>query len=197
MYVHTQTVIPLLQQWVKKLHEVQLLTPVDEPVIPYADAAALHPSKTLVIIPKDKGGNVNYELYTLDYSKNVLQKITGPIGRILYTFWVNDDEWLVVGHDKETVYAKSLLRDGTMKDLYRTNEQILGAAYDGQRNLLTFSVGREAAKLVIIDIAHPNHWQWLPEAGIPHSIPHQSTRKEDSSHTPLTSKLTKNSWSDP
>jgi len=107
----------------------------------------------------------------LDYSKNVLQKITGPIGRIFYTFWVNDDEWLVVGHDKETVYAKSLLRDGTMKDLYTTNEQILGAAYDGQRNLLTFSVGREAAKLVIIDIAHPNHWQWVPEAGIPPFYP--------------------------
>jgi len=77
----------------------------------------------------------------------------------------------VVGHDKETVYAKSLLRDGTMKDLYTTNEQILGAAYDGQRNLLTFSVGREAAKLVIIDIAHPNHSQWVPEAGIPPFYP--------------------------
>src|SRR6266699_2103241 len=123
------------------------------------------------MFPQEQGGNVNYELYTLDYSKNVLEKITGPIGRILYTFWVNDDEWLVVGHDKETVYAKSLLRDGTMKDLYTTNEQILGAAYDGQRNLLTFSVGREAAKLVIIDIAHPNHWQWVPEAGIPPFYP--------------------------
>src|SRR5206468_9939010 len=84
----------------------------------------------------DKGGDVNYELYTLDYSKNVLEKITGPIGRIFYTFWISDDEWLVVGHEKETVYAKSLLRDGTMKDLYTTNEQILGAAYDGQRNVL-------------------------------------------------------------
>jgi len=107
----------------------------------------------------------------LDYSKNVLEKITGPIGRIFYTFWISDDEWLVVGHEKETVYAKSLLRDGTMKDLYTTNEQILGAAYDGQRNVLTFSVGREAAKLVIIDIAHPNHWQWVPEAGIPPFYP--------------------------
>jgi hypothetical protein len=58
-----------------------------------------------------------------------------------------------------------------MKDLYTTNEQILGAAYDSHRNLLTFSVGREAAKLVIIDIAHPNHWQWVPEAGIPPFYP--------------------------
>ncbi len=171
LYVSTRTGLPLLYLWDNNLDESQPLTPGDDPIFPYAGAAAIHPSKPLVIFPKDKGGNVNYELYTLDYSKNVLEKITGPIGRILYTFWVNDDEWLVVGHDKETVYAKSLLRDGTMKDLYTTNEQILGAAYDGQRNLLTFSVGREAAKLVIIDIAHPNHWQWVPEAGIPPFYP--------------------------
>src|SRR5439155_31086 len=93
-------------------------------------------------------------------------------------------------------WAKNLLREGTMKDLYTTNEQILGAAYDRQRNLLAFSVGREAAKLVIIDIAHPKHWQWVPEAGIPHSIPPQSTLKEGSSHTPSTSERTKSSWPD-
>ena len=196
LYVSTRSGLPLLYRWDKNLEEGQLPTPGDEPVFPYAGAAALHPSKTLVIFPKDKGGDVNYELYTLDYSKNVLQKITGPIGRIFYTFLVNDDEWIVVGHDRQTVYAKSLLREGTMKDLYTTNEQILGAAYDSQRNLLAFSVGREAAKLVIIDIAHPKHWQWVPEAGIPHSIPPQSTLKEGSSHTPSTSERTKSSWPD-
>jgi len=171
LYVSTKTGLPLLYRWDNSLEEGQLLTLGDEPVFPYAGAAALHPSKPLVIFPKDKGGDINYELYILDYSKNVLEKITGPIGRIFYTFWVSDDEWIVVGHDKETVYARSLLRDGTTKDLYTTNEQILGAAYDSQRNLLTFSVGREAAKLVIIDIAHPNHWQWVPEAGIPPFYP--------------------------
>ncbi len=171
LYVSTKTGLPLLYRWDNNLEKGQLLTPGDEPIFPYAGAAAIHPSKPLVIFPKDKGGDVNYELYTLDYSKNVFQKITEPIGRIFYTFWVSDDEWIVVGHDKETVYAKSLFRDGTMKDLYTTNEQILGAAYDSQRNLLTFSVGRETAKLVIIDISHPNHWQWVPEAGIPPFYP--------------------------
>jgi hypothetical protein len=101
-------VSPWLYRWNNDLGAGQLLTPGDEPIFPYAGAAAIHPSKPLVIFPKDRGGDVNYELYTLDYSKNVLEKITGPIGRIFYTFWVNDYEWLVVGHDKETVYVKSL-----------------------------------------------------------------------------------------
>ena len=131
----------------------------------------MHPSKPFVIFPKDKGGDVNYELYSLDYSTAVLQKITGPIGRIFYTFWVNDDEWIVVGHNKQTVYVKSLLRDGTMKDLYTTDEQILGAAYDSQRNLLTFSVGREAAKLAIMNVARPTELRWVPEAGVPPFYP--------------------------
>jgi hypothetical protein len=173
--------------------EGQLLTPGDEPIFPYDGAAAIHPSKPFVIFPKDKGGDVNYELYTLDYSKDVLEKITGPIGRIFYTFWVNDGEWIVVGHNQQTVYAKSLYRDGTMKDLFTTNEQILGAAFDSQRNLLTFSVGREAAKLMIIGIAHPNHWQWVPEAGIPPFYPPSVYPERGLQHTPLTREPTKNS----
>ena len=160
-----------MYRWDDKLGKGQLLTPGDEPIFPYVGAAALHPSKPLVIFPKDKGGNADYELYTLDYSKTVLQKITGPMGRIFYTFWVDDDKWVVVGHNQQTVYAKSLFRDGTMEDLYTTNEQILGAAYDGQRNLLAISVGREAAKLAIINIANPTQLQWVPEDGIPPFYP--------------------------
>ena len=171
LYVSTETGLPLLYRWDSDLERGQLLTPGDDPIFPYYGAAALHPSKPLVIFPKDKGGDVNYELYTLDYSKKDLQKITRPIGRIFYTFWVNDDEWIVVGHNLQTVYVKSLLRDGTMKDLYTTNEQILGAAYDSQRNLIAFSVGREAAKLAIIDMARPTELRWVPEAGIPPFYP--------------------------
>ncbi len=171
LYVSTETGLPLLYRWDTNLEEGQLLTPGVEPVFPYYGAAALHPSKPLVIFPKDKQGDVNYELYTLDYSKNILEKITGPIGRIFYSFWVRDDEWIVVGHDKETVYVKSVFRDGTMKDLYTTSEQILGAAYDSQRNLLAFSVGREAAKLAVMNTASPTQLQWVPEAGIPPFYP--------------------------
>lgn len=171
LYVSTETGLPLLYRWDTDLEEGQLLTPGDEPVFPYYGAAALHQSKPLVIFPKDKGGDVNYELYTLDYSKNLLQKITEPMGRVFYIFWVSDDEWIVVGHDQQTVYVKSLLRAGTTKDLYTTNEQILGAAYDRERNLLTFSVGREAAKLAIMDVARPTELRWVPEAGIPPFYP--------------------------
>ena len=171
LYVSTETGLPLLYRWDDKLEKGRLLTPGDESIYPYAGAAAIHPSKPLVIFPKDKGGNADYELYSLDYSTNVLQKITEPIGRIFYTFWVNDDRWVVVGHNKQNVFAKSLYRDGTMEDLYTTSEQILGAAYDGQRNLLAFSVGREAAKLAIIDVAHPALIRWVPEAGIPPFCP--------------------------
>ena len=89
LYVSTKTGLPLLYRWDNHLEDGQLLTPGDEPIFPYAGAAAIHPSKPLVIFPKDKGGDVNYELYTLDYSNHVLQKITGPIGRIFYTFWVS------------------------------------------------------------------------------------------------------------
>src|SRR5437773_12169076 len=94
LYVSTRSGLPLLYRWYKNLEEGQLLTPGDEPVFQYAGAAALHPSKTLVIFPNDKGGDVNYELYTLDYSKNGLQKTTRPIGVIFYIFSVNVVEWM-------------------------------------------------------------------------------------------------------
>src|SRR5713226_8652346 len=81
-YVSTETGLPLLYRWDNSLEKRQLLTPGDEPVFPYAGAAAIHASKPLVIFTKDKAGDVNYELYTLDYSNDVLQKITEPIGRI-------------------------------------------------------------------------------------------------------------------
>jgi hypothetical protein len=105
LYVSTETGLPLLYRWDNDVEGGQLLTPGDDPIFPYYGAAALHLTKPLVIFPKDKGGDVNYELYTLDYSKQDLQKITGPIGRIFYTFWVNDDEWIVVGHNQQTVYV--------------------------------------------------------------------------------------------
>lgn len=171
LFVSTETGLPLLYRWDNDLEKGRLLTPGEEPVFPYAGAAALHPSGPLVIFPRDRGGDVNYALYTLDYSENILQQITQPIGRIFYTFWVNDDEWIVVGHNQQSVYVKSLVRDGTMKDLYTTNEQILGAAYDAQRNFLIFSVGREGARLAIMDVARPSELRWVPETGIPPFYP--------------------------
>src|SRR2546428_8987444 len=107
LYVSTKTGLPLLYRWDDSLDGGQLLTPGDEPIFPYAGAAAIHPSKPLVIFPKDKAGNVNYELNTLDNSKSVLQKITGPLGRIFYTFWVNDDERIVSVLNHQTVYVSS------------------------------------------------------------------------------------------
>src|SRR5690242_11381903 len=112
LYVSTETGLPLLYRWDSNQQQRQLLTPGGEPVLPYAGAAALQPSKPLVILPVDKGGDVNYALYTLDYAENTLQKLTEPIGRIFYTFWVNDDMLILVGHDQQNVYAKSVLRDG-------------------------------------------------------------------------------------
>src|SRR5438876_9387521 len=109
LYVSTKTGLPLLYRWDNNLEKGQLLTPGDEHIFPSAGAAAIHPSKPLVIFPKDKGGDVNYELYTLDYSINVLEKSTGPIVRIFYSLWVSDDERLVVGHGKATMYVTARL----------------------------------------------------------------------------------------
>jgi pimeloyl-ACP methyl ester carboxylesterase len=58
-----------------------------------------------------------------------------------------------------------------VKDLYTTNEQILGAAYDSLRNLLAFSVGREDARLAVMEIGNPTEMRWIPEAGIPPFYP--------------------------
>jgi hypothetical protein len=193
LFVSTETGLPLLYRWDHKLEKGQLLTPGDEPIFPYAGAAAIHPSKPLVIYPKDKGGNVDYELYTINYSEDSLQRITEPIGRIFFTFWMNDDKWIVVGHNKQNSYAKSLLRDGTLEDLYTTSEQILGAAYDNQRNLLAISIGREAAKLAIIDVAHPSQVRWAPDTGIPPFYPPSILTEEGLLAYSVTSKPAKSS----
>src|SRR5205807_1429316 len=141
----TKTGLPLLYRWDDKLDGGQLLTPGDEPIFPYAGAAAIHPSKPLVIFPKDKGGDVNYELYTLDYSKNVLEKITGPIGRIFYTFWISDDEWLVVGHEKETVYVKSLAMGSGGRD-----SPILSPSVYPERGFLAYSIDQRTHQELVV-----------------------------------------------
>ncbi len=171
LYVSTESYLPLLYLWEEDQGKGRLLTPGEEPVFPIASAAALHPSRPVVVFPKDKGGNADYEIYRLDYSNNDLQRITGPVGRIFYSFWVDDNNWIIVGHDKETVYARSLTQDGNAKDLYTTDQQILGAAYDNQRSLLALSIGREAAKLAIIDVSGTQAIRWAPEEGIPPFFP--------------------------
>src|SRR5438034_11786435 len=100
LYVSTRTGLPLLYLWDNNLDESQPLTPGDDPIFPYAGAAAIHPSNPLVIFPKDKGGNVNYELEMWDYSKKVLEKITEPTRRILQHVAVNDDEVHAVAQDE-------------------------------------------------------------------------------------------------
>lgn len=171
-YVSTESGLPLLYLWQEEdLGKGKLLTPGDEPVAFFFGAAALHTSRPLVVFPKDKNGNSDYDVYVVDYSSNDLRRITGPMGRILYTFWAREDSWVVVGHDKKTVYARLLFQDGATQDLFTTDEQILGAAYDDQRNLLAFTVGRESAKLAVLDISSPQHLQWVPEEGIPPFYP--------------------------
>src|SRR5438552_13620380 len=85
LYVSTKTGLPLLYRWDNNLEKGQLLTPGDEPIFPYAGAAAIHPSKPLVIFTKGKRGNVNVELYSLDYSTDVVERITGAFHNISYT----------------------------------------------------------------------------------------------------------------
>lgn len=171
LYVSTESGLPLLYLWQRELGKGKLLTPGDEPVLPILGAAALHPSKPLVVFPKDKNGNSDYEIFSLDYSTDHLKRVAGPSGRIFYTFWLKDDEWIIVGHDKQTVYARNLHQDGTTRDLYTTDEQVLGAAYDDQRQILVISIGREKAKLAIIDASQAKLLNWVPEVGIPPFYP--------------------------
>jgi dipeptidyl aminopeptidase/acylaminoacyl peptidase len=171
IYTSTESGLPLLYLWEDEVGKGRLLTPGDEPIFPIGGAAAIHPSKPLIVFPKDKDGNGDYEVYLLDYSRNSLRKITEPIGRLLHTFWVKDDNWIIVGHDKQTVYARLLLQDGKTKDLYTTDQHILGAAYDKQRDLLAISIGRESAKLAMIDASTARLVQWAPDAGIPPFYP--------------------------
>lgn len=171
LYVSTETGLPLLYLWEASKGIGKLLTPGAEPILPPFGSAALHRSNPLVVYPKDKGGNSNYELFSLDYVKNDLKRIAGPMGSVLFTFWTGDDDVIVVGHDKKTVYARLVLRDGTISDIYTTAQQILGAAYDVQRNLLSISVGRESARLAILDVSDAKILQWIPESGIPPFLP--------------------------
>jgi pimeloyl-ACP methyl ester carboxylesterase len=171
IYTSTETGLPLLHLWEDEFGKGRLLTPGDEPIFPIGGAAAIHPSKPLVVFPKDKGGNGDYQVYFLDYSRNDLRRITEPIGRLFYTFWVKDDNWVIVGHDQRTVYARLLFQDGKTQDLYTTDQQILGAAYDRWRGLLAISVGRESAKLAVIDASTGRLVQWAPDEGIPPFYP--------------------------
>lgn len=171
LYVSTESGLPLLYLWQEDLKKGKLLTPGDEPVAFFFGAAALHASRPRVLFPKDRHGNSDYDVYVVDYAKDDLRRITGPMGRILYSFWVREDSWIVVGHDKKAVYVKLLFQDGRTEDLFTTDEQMLGAAYDDQRNLLAFTVGRESAKLAILDVSSPKHLRWVPEEGIPPFYP--------------------------
>ncbi len=150
----------------------QLLTPGDEPVFALQGSASLHASKPLVIFGKDKGGDSNYAVFLLDYSRGNLKQLRGPMGRLFYVFWETDESWLVVGHDQETVYARRLDASGKIEDLYTTKEQILGAAYDDKRRLLALTVGRgEQAQIAVMDASKPKDLRWIPEKGVPPFYP--------------------------
>src|SRR3990172_2874363 len=150
LYIGNNTGTCQMHLWDSGRAESRLLTPDKEPV---AGQVSLHASRPLVVFGKDQGGNQDYSIFILDYSTNKIEQITRkPLGRVFHIFWISDDEWVVVGHDKDTVYARVLSRDGSIRDVYTTDKQILTADYDEKRKMLALSVGRgESTHLAVID----------------------------------------------
>lgn len=135
-------------------------------------SASLHPTKSLVIFGRDSDGDSDYAVFLVDYSSGQIRQLKGPMGRLFYIFWETDASWLVVGHDQKTVYARRLDSSGTTEDLYVTEKQILGAAYDDQRKLLVLAVGRgKEAQIAILDPSNPSRVRWAPDKGLPPFFP--------------------------
>src|SRR5438445_2240760 len=68
----------------------------------------------------------------------------------------------------KTIYVRFLEADGTVYDLYTTDQQITGASYDHRRGLVAFSVGRgQDARVAVLPVANPDEIRWALDYGIP------------------------------
>src|SRR5438445_2170436 len=171
IYLSNQTGVPLLYRWDPVTSRSHVLTPGEESVFPIFGGMALpfNPSTPKAVFAKDKAGDLNYNIYVVDYSQNKIERITkDPLGQVLHIFWVTDDKWIIVGHDMKTIYVRLLEADGTIHDLYTTDLQITGASYDHLRGLVAFSVGRgQDARVAVLPISNPSDVHWAPDQGVP------------------------------
>ncbi len=160
LYIDTSAGVPLLYHWDQGKN--QCITPGTEPVM---GLAALHSANPWVIFAKDVGGAEDYALYFADYSANEVTQITkGTIGRLTGLFWASDSTWIVVGCDKQEYYVTILSRDGSRKNIFTTDQQMVAAAYDEKRGILVAAVGRgPGTKLAVIDVQKGN-LNWISES---------------------------------
>ena len=171
LYISDKTGVPLLYHCQDMGTQGEVITPGNEPFLTpaYHGNVAFNWSKSLVALAKDQGGSLDFAICLLDYSSGTLQQITkGTMGRVRNVFWADNDRWIVVGNDKNTVYARTVLGDGSIENLYNTQDQISGAAYDRVRGFLVVSVGRgRGAKIGIIDVFRGKSERWITESEIP------------------------------
>jgi pimeloyl-ACP methyl ester carboxylesterase len=159
VYIDIRTGIPLWYLWDSGKSEC--ITPGNEPI---KGLIALHDEKHWVVFTKDVGGTENYAVYFLDYSTKEMSQITDTIGRINGIFWDTDDTWIVTGCDLTEYYIKVVSRNGDMRTLFSTDQQILIADYDKKRTLVAAAVGRgPGTKIGIIDVKSGNV-DWISES---------------------------------
>ena len=159
VYLDIRTGVPLWYLWDSGKSEC--ITPGNEPI---KGLIALHDENPWVVFTKDVGGTEDYAVYFLDYSTKEMSQLTDTIGRINGIFWDTDDTWIVVGCDLNEYFIKVVSRNGDMRTLFSTDQQILIADYDKKRTLVVAAVGRgPGTKIGIIDVKSGNV-DWISES---------------------------------
>ena len=127
--------------------------------------AALHPSHPMLASARDEGGNEDYAIYVIDLVSAEAQRITnGGVGRVNALYWADNASWVLVGNDADTVFVRHLDHDGTLRDVFTTDEHMLTAAYDPSRGLLAVSVGRgPGTRLALMDVLGDGAVRWVSE----------------------------------
>ncbi|MBA3532908.1 MAG: S9 family peptidase [Ardenticatenales bacterium] len=162
LYFSNETGIPLLYHWDPARQETRLLTPGTEPIM---SKTCLHPTEPRAIFLKDSGGNMDFALYQVDFEGNQERLMPGTLGFVLHLYWATDGDWLLGGHDHGQAYLRRLSPDGTLRDLFTSEKQIMTSAYDPQRELLVASVGRGAGtRLVLVDAREGWVREWVSES---------------------------------
>ncbi len=162
VYCSNQSGTPLLYRRDLSAATTQLVTPEG---IPLTGPFVLHAAGSAFVFAQDTEGDEEYVLHHGDFNGTSRRIPSRSLGRVMHLFWATDDSWIVVGNDQHSAYVRLVMEDGSTRDLFTTDQQLLTAAYDDRRNLVVVSVGRGAAtRLAIVDVAAAQVRHWIAEA---------------------------------
>ncbi|MCP4602617.1 MAG: hypothetical protein GY847_19230, partial [Proteobacteria bacterium] len=154
LYLSDEPGFLTLYRWDPVKQEGERILSDDEPVTdsPINGDFAMHPCAPWAIYTQDTKGDQNCTLYVLDYSTGEKTELARSIGRVDFLVPYGDEAVIVVAGTLEGRRVIELTYKGKVRELFKTDQQILSVAVSEKHGLVVIPVGRKTTELVVIDV---------------------------------------------